>query len=402
MALAALPAAPGRAEGIWTEAALPPSATLNSVAYSGRSVAWAVGQLGGIFRYGRLSWEVFPSGTGNDLYSVAAVGNGEAWAVGAGGVIIHYNGNSWDVDVQGSSLTLLDLRAVTFLNPANGWAAGGGSATPAGIILHYDGAAWAKVLSPTRTVYGVAEVSSDYIWFCGANGMLVQFDGTHFTEYTVGTGDWRSISFPYRRLGWAVGTGGRIARFSPGTYPAPGWGPVASPTGLDLAGVCVLPDPEWGYAVGAQGIRLALGGDGAWRTEVTGGGDLRGVDLPNHMEGAAVGGTSAVRIVMVRERTTEKNLAEVRAFPNPFDPGKGGVLTFDRLPPGVTDLDIMTIRGEVVSDLKHGITYDPVTGIATWNGRMRWGGVPATGPYMYRISAPGSKTAQGRILVVKR
>lgn len=385
------------AEGVWTEAVISPAGVLNAVAYENRISAWAAGNLGVVFHFKGSAWEVYPSGTDQDLYGVAVSGGGQAWAVGAGGAIVHFDGNSWDLDPQSGAVTMQDLHAVAFLNESNGWVAG------SGVVLHYDGTSWTKVLVTTRTLNGIAASSEDYIWFCGNEGALILFDGTTFTPYVVGAADWKGISFPYRRLGWAVGTGGAIARFNPGKYTAdPHWGLVSSPTALDLSGICVLPDPEWGYAVGAGGMRLALADNGDWKVEASGGGDLRDVDLPNRMEGAAVGGSGTARIVMVRAKTTEKDLFQVRVFPNPYDPGEGGVLTFDRLPANVKSIEIITLRGEEVGSLGHGIEYDSATGMAFWRGANRRGKTVAAGPYLFRVSAPGVKDRKGTILVVKR
>lgn len=398
MALLAFHPGLAGAAGVWTEAVLPPAAPLNAVAYSGRAVAWAAGDMGVMFRWHSGAWEVFPSGTDRSLRAIATVANGEAWAVGDGGAIVHYNGSAWNPDPQSQLLTLLDLKAVAFLNEDNGWAAGGTGAS-GGVIIHYDGSSWSVVQTLTRTVNGIAVVASDYAWFCGDAGSLVHFDGSTFTQYTVGTGDWNAVTFPYRRLGWVVGEDGAIARFSPSVYAAPGWGLVTSPTTSDLKGVRVLPDPEWGYAVGAGGIRIRY--DGSWLYETSGGDDLSGIDLPNRLEGSAAGGGAAARIVMVRSETTALDLAQVRVYPNPFNPLKGGALTMDLLPAATSRIEIATLRGEVVAEIGEGVEFDPTTGVATWRGVTRAGKSVAMGPYLFRVSAPGVPDRRGRILVVK-
>ncbi|MEK7474200.1 MAG: hypothetical protein AAB152_01080 [Candidatus Coatesbacteria bacterium] len=115
-----------------------------------------------------------------------------------------------------------------------------------------------------------------------------------------------------------------------------------------------------------------------------------------------LGWASAARIAAFRSVTSEVDLQNLRLYPNPVDPGKGETVTFDRLPADVDRLDIYTIRGELVASLGGGIDYSPVTGVATWYGRIRNGKPAATGSYPFRVHAKSGKTAKGLILVVKR
>ena len=397
-----------RAEGVWTEVPPPVSAGMNAVNYSDRANAWAVGNQGNILRNINGAWTIFPSSTDKDLYAVCAQGGNDAWAVGAEGTLIHWNGDRWAVHADSGVATAQNLYAVAFLNESNGWAAG------SGVVLHYDGSSWVSMLIPvwsgtwtgmwSGTWTGIAPVSSDYVWFCGNDRRLGFFDGTNFfdIEHTAlplppDGKAWRAISFPYQRLGWIVGDDGKIARFNTTNK----WALAGSPTGQNLYGLCVLPDPEWGYAVGAGGIRLRLWEDGQFRQEGTGGEDLRSVDLPNHDEGSAVGGIAGPRILSMHVRTTANSFIDMRAFPNPFEPKKGGSITFDHLPGNVTAIEIFTIEGDKVADLKSGISYRGEVGVAGWDGRIN-GRVAASGAYMARFSAPGTKPRMVTFLLVKR
>jgi hypothetical protein len=380
---------------------------MNAVAYADRANAWAVGNQGNILRLKYGKWDIFPSATDQNLYAVFAQGSNDAWAVGAEGTIMHWNGDRWAVDAASGVATLLDLYAVAFLNEDNGWAAGGGAG--GGVVLHYDGSSWTVAQTLTYTVTGIAAVSSDYIWFCGYDRKMTLFNGTVFTPGPALSADgqaWRAISFPYRRLGWMVGDDGTIARFSPSKYPLPaqqGWGLYTSPTLAPLRGVCVLPDPEWGYAVGAGGIRLRLDDDAVFRQEAVGGAVLNSIDLANHEEGGAVGGTVATgpRVAELRTRTTQEGFANARVFPSPFEPVKGGKLSIDRLPGNVSSIEIFSMEGDKVASIGKGIEYRAETGWAKWDGRIG-GKLAASGAYMARLSAPGVKSRMMTFLLVKR
>jgi hypothetical protein len=111
---------------------------------------------------------------------------------------------------------------------------------------------------------------------------------------------------------------------------------------------------------------------------------------------------SRARIASFRGRTTAADLSHVRVFPNPFDPGMVARLTFDHLPGDVDRIDIYTVRGELIGSLGGGVGYDPVTGIATWEGKVRGGKPAATGSYPWRMHTKSGGTAKGLIVVVKQ
>ena len=393
-----------RAAGVWEEVQAPTLSLMNGVAFLDRANAWAVGDNGTVLRYAyssSSSWGIFPSSTDKNLYAVTAVSNGEAWAVGEMGTIVHFNGSTWSQHPDSGTITLLDLRAVAFINPNNGWAVGGAPGQ-GGVILHYDGASWTTRSMTASPLYGLAVVSSEYAWFCGEDRTLILFDGTNFiTDPPLlgGVGIWRAIVFPYQRLGWVVGDGGTVARFT----ATGGW--VLNPasgvaTTENLYGLRVLPDPEQGYAVGAAGVRLRVT-DPVVSLEASGGTDLRGIGMPNPAEGGAVGGVGVPRISMFRAYTDAADLSGVRVYPNPYDPGSGRPFSFDRLPANVSGISIYTIEGDIIADLGSGIAYRYKIGTAVWTGLTRLGRKPATGTYVFRITAPG-KTRTGLILVVRK
>jgi len=68
----------------------------------------------------------------------------------------------------------------------------------------------------------------------------------------------------------------------------------------------------------------------------------------------------------------------------------------------VTALAIYTLRGELVDDLAHTITYQPVTGIARWNGQIHGGRPAASGTYLIRVETQRGSHGKGVFLVVRK
>lgn len=317
----------------------------------------------------------------------------------------------WRPDPQSQALTLLPLHAVSFLNPSNGWACGGDSLR-GGIVLHYDGASWVSATTTKDALYGLALVGSDDIWFCGANRRIMHFDGSQFSRVDPQVGldysndlmdnhDWHAVAFPFKSIGWVVGDNGAILRYSANDRTFRMDAQSSALFSGTLYAASLLPDTGRGYIVGEGGVRLHYNG-GAFEYEAAGGEDLNGIALLNELEGTAVGGVTHGRIVAERAVTTETTTADMRVFPNPLDPGKGDILTIDKLPSDVTSLAIYTLRGELVDDLAHTITYQPVTGIARWNGQIHGGRPAASGTYLIRVETRRGSHGKGVFLVVRK
>ncbi len=66
--------------------------------------------------------------------AVAGVTASDAWAVGPNGAIMHWDGALWQ---SVASPTTTSLAALDMLSAGDGWAVGA-----QGVILHWDGASW--------------------------------------------------------------------------------------------------------------------------------------------------------------------------------------------------------------------------------------------------------------------
>jgi hypothetical protein len=189
----------------WTRVPSPspaPGGYLNGVAATSARNAWGVGLIGGgpgtgtgpsdktlIEHWNGQAWTRVPSPTprpAGGLSGVAAISANDAWAVGWTGtgpdlggtsqtLIEHWNGNAWTrVPSPGNVPGVRTvLNAVAAGSPHNVWAVGSthlGSANKA-FIVHWDGAAWNRVLAPTLvpgvSLLGVTATSPRDAWAVG-------------------------------------------------------------------------------------------------------------------------------------------------------------------------------------------------------------------------------------------
>ena len=114
------------------------------------------------------------------LQSVAAVSARDAWAVGRAGaegcgcakpLIVHWDGAAWSrVPSPTPAGGVGTLSAVAFTAARDGWAVGTAGDRP--LILRWDGAQWHRVASPTPPgggiLNGVAAASATSAWAVGS------------------------------------------------------------------------------------------------------------------------------------------------------------------------------------------------------------------------------------------
>jgi hypothetical protein len=150
----------------------PGSDTLDGVAVTSTTNAWAVGQSGNrslILHWNGKSWRQVPSPAGGNLVSVAATSAANAWAVGiAGGHMLleHWNGRSWRT--VRSPVSSGQLYSVTATSAGDAWAVG--SSDDQIVMLHWNGRSWRRVPAPNPK-YGllnaVTATSAGNAWAVG-------------------------------------------------------------------------------------------------------------------------------------------------------------------------------------------------------------------------------------------
>ncbi len=191
--------------------------------------------------------------TGQDLYGTDGTAVADVWAVGRTGVIVYYDGVAWATVL---SPTVVDLLAIDAVDASTAFAVGVG-----GTILRWDGVAWATETSPTASqLNGVHCPSTAFCAAVGGGGTIVHFDGISWGTVSSPTGsNLLDVSCLSDIDCWAVGANGVIIQWDGVT-----WGTVSSPTAQQLNGVHAR-SASAAWAVGAGGVIIEW--DGAnWAT----------------------------------------------------------------------------------------------------------------------------------------
>jgi hypothetical protein len=148
-----------------------------------------------IFRYRGTGWDALFSG--GALYGVWALSARQAWFAGFDGGL-YYNGLGW------FPFGLSNQRAVWGSSETNIWAVG-----MDGLILYYDGSAWAQLVSPfPQNLYDIFGTSARDIVAVGEDGAAIRYGDSGWRAETTGAagelmGVWASGPDDY----WAVGDG---------------------------------------------------------------------------------------------------------------------------------------------------------------------------------------------------
>jgi hypothetical protein len=190
--------------------------------------------------------------TDADLRSVFMLNASDGWTVGQGGTILHWNGAAWETVESPTESLLVSIHMV---NSTDGWAVGDG-----GVIIHWDGTAWSEVASPTLdTLYGVYMVNANDGWAVGGmpggspSAVIIRWNGTAWSKVTSPTSNWlRSVFMVNSTDGWAVsGAFGTIVRWN-GTV----WKTVTGPTSSGFNSVFMVNATEgWATCFNGQIIR---------------------------------------------------------------------------------------------------------------------------------------------------
>jgi photosystem II stability/assembly factor-like uncharacterized protein len=142
----------------------------------------------------------------------------DGWACTSNGYIYRYDGTDWSLSVHfkpkdgtGGS-RYFEIHDIDFSSPDDGWAVARTSSYPyQSGIFHYDGETWFDVTPDNIESYGmyaVYAVAPDDVWFGGALGVLIHYDGTSFetVEGPSGGKIW-AIQFVDKNFGIAAESG---------------------------------------------------------------------------------------------------------------------------------------------------------------------------------------------------
>lgn len=116
----------------------------------------------------------------------------DVFVVGYEGVVLHYDGAAWTLM---DTPTDQDLWGIWGAAPDDLWAVGGTARDPSvgqPTLLHYDGASWTEATVPALTPPDVTALfkiwgsSASDVYAVGVGGAVIHYDGTAWTELAVG------------------------------------------------------------------------------------------------------------------------------------------------------------------------------------------------------------------------
>ena len=288
---------------------------IDSVAFADDQTGWLVGEdewTGQGFVYGTTDggadWQQQGSNAADWLNSVACTGASHAFAVGNTGIMrMTTDGSDWTDLTPG---TFDNFYGVAFADQSHGWAVGERIGT---ISLDYPasgriigttdgGTTWTGQLSvPGEAINGIACVDANTAWAVGNGGVIYATTdgGTDWDPQVSGTtDDLFGVSFADANDGWAVGEQGTILATTDGggDWSAQAYTP---PSGYNAVLYCVKAiDAEHACAVGAlygattQSGMILMTTDGGqdWMTALTPPEDtFHGVTFADSQHGWAVG-----------------------------------------------------------------------------------------------------------------
>jgi hypothetical protein len=152
----------------------------------------------GMWHFDGSAWSEVPELEWRATLDVYGFGAGDVWAVGPAGRILHFDGTAWSArrydgaSVYSQSLEVwVDPQRTLYL-----WGVWGAAANDvfvagdSGTVLHWNGAAWARM--STGTTVGLRRVwgsSGRDVYVSGEAGTLLHYDGTVWSRVAVPTGE---------------------------------------------------------------------------------------------------------------------------------------------------------------------------------------------------------------------
>ena len=250
--------------------------SLNSVCLLDNGKGWAVG-LDRAYAYttnGGISWIYEPgNGAYNHLEAVSAADENSVWMVGEHGDIFRSTGTFFYMEPV-STGTTDEIQDISFVDPDNGWVAGGkGNPYPGPTVYKTTngGIHWTPIILPQdNMLFGIDFINESTGWAVGAEGLIFKTsDGgynwsVHLTNYQTWLND---VFFINDNTGWVVGSIGAIYKTTDSGIT---WIAKTSGTNASLWGVFFV-NENTGWAVGTDGciIKTSDGGD-SWEPQVCG------------------------------------------------------------------------------------------------------------------------------------
>lgn len=182
------------------------------------------------------------------------------WSVGAKGTVIRFSDDGEVIPFPSPS-TALDLWGVWVFSPTDIWTVGGdprAAGTTQAVILHFDGESWTRIPlpdldRPCPSLFKVWGQHRDSLYFVGANGVLLHWNGESMEQISVEIGD--DLVAVWGNEQHVVAVGGRIRGVilhSDGNE----WQTTLLPTTSGLNGIMLM--GERAVAVGHRGFIVSM------------------------------------------------------------------------------------------------------------------------------------------------
>ncbi len=234
--------------GTWTDETVDTQGHLEGVAAISENNVWTSGSWGLLYHWNGTIWETSQI-SGGCVHGISFLNENDGWVTAAHGQtgMRHYTGgaiNSWVTEQTGTNSGIED---VSMTSANSGWAVGAN-----GVMLQWNGTAWGVYSGPgVGTLYGVDMISENDGWIVGSAGKAYHYDGTDWTAMDTGySGTLMDVDAIDAQTVWAVGTAGTVL-FYDGTT----WTTVETPTTASLNSLDML-DGNEGWVVGANGTIL--------------------------------------------------------------------------------------------------------------------------------------------------
>jgi hypothetical protein len=200
---------------------------------------WAVGKSALVGHFDGTSWTTKTNPATGDLRAVWAVATDDVWFVGgtldSSATILHWNGSTFATSTPPADSPPYSLAAVWASGSNDVWAVGSdstaGPSARGGILVHWDGAAWTYVPSPSpnlsRLLTTVWGFSPSDIWVGGQDydqnldetvPLLLHFDGTAWSKVDGVTSPIAGIWGKSTHDVWAVGSAPTAFHFDGTTW----------------------------------------------------------------------------------------------------------------------------------------------------------------------------------------
>jgi hypothetical protein len=170
----------------WSVVAGPNEGPLHAVLDFSPANAWAFADFS-VLHWDGTAWSVVPSAL--PAVRVSADGPNDIWGVSFDNVVTHYNGTSWSSTTLSAPKGTPVFQSVQALSPTDVWVSGSVGNGP--VLEHFNGAAWRPVKLPSsfssRGLNAITARSGSGVWVFSNTGspgvplLLAHFNGSSWT-----------------------------------------------------------------------------------------------------------------------------------------------------------------------------------------------------------------------------